>query len=465
MADTAAPTDSNTTTGASTRRDEHQNPITGQADAVALYDAAIDDLVRFHVDVIDKMRALTDQHPTFAMGDALAAYLHLMSTDPNDLAAARSFASGLSSHASNDRERAHDAAVSTWLAGDWHGSARILDDLLVRWPADVLALMIGHQLDFFLGDARNLRDRVGRSLVAFDPQHPHQGFVRGMQAFGLEEAGHYEAAREAGLEALGRNPDDVWAVHAVAHVYEMQGRVDEGIDHLRSRVEDWGDGNLLTVHNWWHFALYLLERHLHDEVLNIYDTRIHHDASDGVPLELLDASALLWRLHLDGVDTGGRFGQIADAWAASRGDHGSWYAFNDVHAVMAFVGDDRRGDARAAIDRLRAAVAAPGTDPDQPSNRRMVTDVGLPASEALVAFAEERYQDAVDLLWPARRTFHHFGGSHAQRDVLERTLVEAALCSGQGDLADRLLAERLARRPTGAFALDRLASGTTAAAH
>ena len=44
----------------------------------------------------------------------------------------------------------------------------------------LLALAIGHQLDFFLGDAGNLRDRVGRSLPELDPHHPHVGFVRGM---------------------------------------------------------------------------------------------------------------------------------------------------------------------------------------------------------------------------------------------------------------------------------------------
>ena len=78
------------------------------------------------------------------------------------------------------------------------------------------------------------------------------------------------------------------------------------------------------------------------------------------------------------------------------------------------------------------------------------------AVRAVVAFGEGRYDEAVDTLWPARRTFHHFGGSHAQRDALERTLVEASLRAGRHALAERLLAERLAVRPTGQFALGRL---------
>ena len=77
----------------------------------------------------------------------------------------------------------------------------------------------------------------------------------------------------------------------------------------------WGAGNLFTVHNWWHLALYELEAGRPERALAIYDAEIHHAGSLGVPIEMLDASALLWRLLLDGVDTGGRFGPLADAWA------------------------------------------------------------------------------------------------------------------------------------------------------
>ncbi|MCC6438960.1 MAG: hypothetical protein IT196_28315, partial [Acidimicrobiales bacterium] len=166
------------------------HPTTGPTEAIQRYDAAVDRLVRFHVDVVEQSSRLVENHPSFPMGQVLAAYLHLMSTDARDLDAARGFAATLQAVPRNDRESAHATAIAAWLQGDWHGAARRLDALLVEWPTDVLALMIGHQLDFFVGDARNLRDRVGRSVAAFDRQHPHYGFVRGMQAFGLEECGH-----------------------------------------------------------------------------------------------------------------------------------------------------------------------------------------------------------------------------------------------------------------------------------
>ncbi|MGF1598929.1 MAG: hypothetical protein ACFCVK_18720 [Acidimicrobiales bacterium] len=108
---------------------------------------------------------------------------------------------------------------------------------------------------------------------------------------------------------------------------------------MNARADDLGSGNLFTVHNWWHLALYHLERSRHDRVLEIYDREIHRPSSAGVPIEMLDAAAMLWRMLLDGVDVGDRFDVLADAWANAIDGAPSWYAFNDVHAVMAFLGE------------------------------------------------------------------------------------------------------------------------------
>jgi tetratricopeptide (TPR) repeat protein len=356
----------------------------------------------------------------------------------------------------DEQTAAHSAALAAWVAGDWHGAARRLDELLVRWPTDLLALLVGHQLDFFLGDAANLRDRVGRSLRAVDPEHPHHGFVRGMYAFGLEESGHYEQARDHGLAALDRNPGDVWALHAVVHTYEMQGLVDEGVRFLRAREPDWAGDNLFTVHNHWHYALYQLEAGQPEGALATYDGHIHNAASPGVPLEMLDASALLWRLLLDGADTGGRFGPLADAWATRSRDV-PWYVFNDLHAVMAFAGAGRLDDARAVIARLESYVAANDGGGRRATNVAVTAEVGLPACRAVLAFVEGRDADVLDALLPVRTILQRFGGSHAQRDAVQRTIVDAALRSGRHDLAAALLRERLALRETSVYSLLRWA--------
>jgi hypothetical protein len=432
--------------------DAHGNPVSGARPAVDRYDAAIDHLLAYRTEVVEAMESLATDEPDFAMGQVLGAYLSLTSTDVPDLAGARELAANLSALPLNDREAAHRDTIDAWLAGDWHGAARRLDALLVRWPADLLGLLVGHQLDFFLGDAANLRDRVGRSLPAVDPSHPHHGYVRGMYSFGLEESGHYQLAEHHGLAALDRNPDDVWATHAVTHVNEMQGRVEDGIRFLRERQADWAEGNLFTVHNWWHLALFLLEAERTGEVLDIYDGHVHNQQSAGVPLEMLDASALLWRLHLDGVEVSGRFDSLADAWA-TRTSLEPWYVFNDLHAVMALAGAGRFADARAVIGRLDSHVANAAPS----SNVRMTTEVGLPACKSVLAFSEGDHARVVDELLPIRTILSRFGGSHAQRDALQRTLVVSAVRCGQSDLARALIDERLGVRQTSVWSWRRRA--------
>jgi hypothetical protein len=443
-----------TLTPTTTGTDQHGNPMQGGAEAIERYDRAIDRLLRFHPDVISELEGLIEHHGDAPMTQVLAAHLSLMSTDTADLADAQGALEALRGMRLDERSEAHAVAIDRWLRGDWRGAADQLDLVLRRWPSDLLALSIGHQLDFFLGESANLRDRVERSLGTVDPAHPHHGFMLGMHSFGLEEYGTYDAAEQAGMEAVRRNPDDVWAIHAVAHVHEMRGDLDAGLGFMSTSKEDWADGHLFTVHLWWHFALYLLEAGRIPEVLGVYDEQVHHAGSDGVPIEMLDASSLLWRLRLAGVDTGDRFERLADAWARVT-DADPWYVFNDVHAVMASAGAGRMADARSQLDRLSASVDAPVGSAELISNRTMTAEVGLPVARAMLAHAEGRFDDAVDELWPVRRIVHRFGGSHAQRDVVEQTLVDAAVGSGQVELAAALLRERLNRRPTNVFALER----------
>jgi tetratricopeptide (TPR) repeat protein len=440
-----------TSTSSGSLADQHGNPMTGSRDAVDLYDLTLDRLLRYDVAVLDLAGRLGEEAADVPMAQVMLAYLTLMSTDAADVAGARECVSALRALPMNARESAHADAADAWCDGDWTGVSTRLDEIVMHHPTDLLALMIGHQLDFFLGDNLNLRDRVCRSLPSLDAAHPHHGFVLGMQAFGLEEAGSYAQAEQAGLGALDANPDDVWAVHAVVHTLEMQGRVDEGIRFMVDRRADWGSGNMFTVHNWWHLGLYCLEAGRHELALAIYDREIHHAESDGVPIEMLDASALLWRLRLDGVDTGDRFAALADAWAAKL-DGAPWYAFNDLHATMAFVGADRLAEARAVVERLAAYLEAAGG-----TNGMMTAEVGLPASRAVVAHGEGRFADVVADLAPIRRRLQRFGGSHAQRDVLQRTLLDAAIRVGDLDRARALIDERLTLRPTNVYGWDQRA--------
>jgi predicted Zn-dependent protease len=160
-------------------------------------------------------------------------------------------------------------------------------------------------------------------------------------------------------------------------------------------------------------------------------------------LEMIDASAMLWRLECRGMDVGARWQELASAWAPFT-EH-AFSAFNDVHAIMSFVGAQRFDLAQQTLAAMERKAAATDT------NAMMTRDVGLPVAYALVAFAMKQYEEVVDLLLPVRSIAQRFGGSHAQRDLLHLTLVEAALRAGKSRLARALISERTQLKPTSPF--------------
>ena len=431
--------------------------MTGSAAAVVGYDRAIDHLIRFQPEVVDVCAAAW-QDGDCVLAGVLGAYLALMSTEAGAVAGAQQ---ALAAAPVSDvpgfaallpRERAHLAAARRWAAGDMAGAGALLAEISVRWPRDLMALSVGHQVDFFTGDAVNLRDRIGRALGAWHDDDPQAGFVHGMYAFGLEECNLYGLSADAGLRAVELNPDDVWGIHAVVHTHEMQGQIPEGIRFLRDREAQWQAGNFLNVHNSWHYALYLLQGNDVPGALAVYDRVLHHAGSQDVALELLDATALLWRLWLEGISVGGRWPPLAAAWMRLLAP--GFYPFNDMHAIMAFVGVgdlDRAAEVVAALERV-VAEGDPAT-----TGWQMTSGVGLPVCRAVLDFGRGRYPLVLDELLPIRTRVHEFGGSHAQRDAVERTLLEAAIRAGRTDLAMALVSERLAVRECSTYAWSKLA--------
>lgn len=371
--------------------------------------------------------------PQMTMGHVMVAWLNLLGTEPAGLAAAGEAMAAARALPANEREAMHIGAIAQLLAGRWHAAGAILEDLSIRYPRDALALQVGHQIDFFTGHSRMLRDRIARAVGAWSEGMPGYHAVLGMHAFGLEECGDYARAEETGRRAVALEPRDGWAWHAVAHVMEMQNRRRDGIAWLGAHRATWSEGSFLGVHNWWHLALFHLGLDEIDAVMALVDERIVGNASP-VVLDMLDASSMLWRLRLRGIDVGDRWQALADRWAPHA--EAGHYAFNDWHAMMAFVGADRMADAERLLAAQARALDADG------DNARFLSDVGHGATRAMHAFALGRYGEAVALLRPLRSRAHRFGGSHAQRDLIDLTLIEAARRGGEQALAAALIAER-----------------------
>jgi len=420
------------------KHDRQDNPITGATgEALELYEQAV---VAFNVYRGDPV-ALVDQAiaaaPDFALAYILKGYLFALATEPEATLEAKSILEKLQTLRLNDREISLIGALKLLVAGEWTQAALALDRHSMSWPRDLVALQCGHLIDFYRAHARDMRDRIARALPQWSEDTPGYSIVLGMQAFGLEESGDYARAEDFGRRAVALEPLDCWAHHAVAHVMEMQGRAQDGIGWMMARKPHWsGDDNFFQVHNWWHLALYHIDLEQTDAALALYDSPVREGRSD-VALDLVDASALLWRLTLAGCDVGNRWAELAQTW--DKHADGKLYAFNDWHASMAYLGAGRHADVDHLIRSLKDAKG--------PETAKWARRTGLPLIEGFAAYWRGDHAEAVEKLHSARFITNGFGGSHAQRDIIDCTLTESALRGGFHDISRSLAHERLAVKP------------------
>ena len=424
--------------------DERGEPVSCSSPAaLELYEKA---LIEYHSYVGNPLATIEEalQHdPSFVLGHVFRATALMTSGERRFTESARPSVATAESllAAANDRERGLVDAARRLLDGDWDAACAAFDRVLVDHPRDAFAIQSAHLFDFFRGDALNLRNRISRVLPHWSADVPSYSYVLGMHAFGLEECNQYAEAEESGLRALALEPRDAWTVHAVTHVMEMQGRIDDGIHWLVSREQDWAPDNGFAFHNYWHLALFHLDRARYADVLALFDARIHSSSPDFV-LPLIDATALLWRLHLEGVDVGARARVVAENWATRLDTERGYYAFNDAHAMMAFTMAGKDAEAVRLLADLEWAV-----EKGARANRMMAREVGLPVCRAIRAFGGGRYGETISHLQPVRDVAHRFGGSHAQRDLLALTIIEAAIRSGHSRLARHYVAERIVHKP------------------
>ena len=428
---------------------------------MALYAQGVQQMSYFQAPVLETLDAAIAENPEFGMPHFAKAYMMLYMTSPEYTHMAGQIMAGLRGVIDTGRlsavEQAHAAAIDAWVGGDLRRAAGILDRLGLDYPREVMGLRVGHEMDFFAGQTRNLRDRVARQITAWDEADPHYGIVLGALAFGLEENGQYAAAEETGLRALTLHPKDAWAVHAVAHSYEMRGMTGEGIAFMTGRTGDWAEANLFAGHNWWHTALFQLDSGDIDGALQTYDKGIFFDEQMRVEVTMLDASALLWRLHVDGHDVSSRAGPLSGDWKGVLPEV-PHYPFNDMHAAMAHVAGGDMDAAGHVVARMERYLAA---GDDGTNAWTMTRRVGLPVCRAIVDFGAGRYADCAETLYALRGHAAEFGGSHAQRDALDRTLLAAALRGGSGAMARALASERVTNAARNPFNWARFADALT----
>src|SRR5690606_1520786 len=137
-------------------------------------------------------------------------------------------------------------------------------------------------------------------------------------------------------------------------------------------------------------------------------------------------------------DVGERWQELAAAWDNHADGH--TYPFNDWHSVMAYLGAGRTGE----VDRIVSGYRN-GTETSEAAGWGSQT--ALPLAEGFTAVWRGDYEAAAGHLHGARFIANSFGGSHAQRDIIDWRLTEATVRGNLIGMAEALASERLALKP------------------
>jgi hypothetical protein len=422
-------------------RDRFGAPVShhDQSD-IDVFGEAAELMLGYAPDPVAMTKALLEKSPDFIMARCFLAGVYLTASDKRRQPLLRKQYDELARREgqANAREKGHIHAIKLWLDGRLYAASQAYADILNDWPRDLVALQMGHQTDFLLGQASSTRERPTRVLEHWSQEDQQYSYILGMQAFGLEEAGHYTAAQALAEACVSLNKKDTWGVHALAHCLEMQGKVDEGVRFMIDCEDRWGNDTYMSIHNRWHLGLYYLERCEFDTVLTMHDTHMKVTPKSEL-MDIHDSAALLWRLQMDGVDVGDRWGVAADNYAQVIDQ--AYMAFTDIHAAMAFAATGRQKESDVQIAVLEAAAR------DTTDTANVIRTAGLPLVRGFDAFGRGDYASAKCHLGLARHNSHLIGGSVAQRDVINWTLIEAAIRDGDRPMANALLAERTLMKP------------------
>ncbi len=391
----------------------------GEEASVRAWDEAWADMLHFRGDPLGRLAEPNRQDESFALGPVFCAAYRLLAGAPPNSPEIGSDLARASRRARTERELGHAAAVTALAAGEFTEAGRKWE-ALARGTHDLAAVRLAHDVYLHVGDDRRRLRASDAAVESWSAGDPGWGFVQGQHSFALEEAGRYREAERFGRLALEHDPLDLWALHALAHVYESTGDQAAALGLLRSRQVTWSDQHALAVHVWWHLALRLIAAGRLDEALEIHDDQAPAAAT---AFSLCDLASLLWRLELAGADTdmSGRWADLADAFAARRERHTC--GFLDLHAALVYARCPDHPEAAVFFSGVSTAHASTGSE-----NADIFGSVVQPLVEA-IRVGDADPAGALRLLESIGDKLHRIGGSVVQRDLvgLTRSALEGRL--------------------------------------
>ena len=428
--------------------DKRGLPVTAASQAaVDVFDATVEEYLGSGRDAAVILGRLGALDPGMIMGQCLRgcfmllpSRLHLAPDALDCLAKAKSLAPD-----ATPRERMHVDALAAWCDGDLRRALGVWEAILLDHPHDILAFRLAHHIHFFIGDLLAMRASTARAMPRWSAAVPGYGYVLGCRAFALEENGDPVAGEPLGRRAVELNESDIWAGHAVAHCLETLGRRHDGITWITAHADVWRKRGLFANHLWWHRSLHYLELERYDAVLDAFDKEFWPGPSED-NTDIGNATSILMRLAMLGVDVGDRWEAVAVVCAGRVGD--CLRPFNDLHFLMGLAMNGRLEQADAMVAAMRGFAAENAEN--GVTTAVIARDVGLPVAEAIVAYARQDHARVIERMLAIRYHMVPLGGSWAQRDCWVRMLIDSARKDGRDGLARALLAERVSELPSSA---------------
>jgi tetratricopeptide (TPR) repeat protein len=330
------------------------------------------------------------------------------------------------------RERSHVEAMALLVTGKVREAEDAMREHLATYPRDLLVLQRLYFIWFWQG---RFPEMLGLT-TALTRWSPGSSFALGLHAFALEEADRCDEAVAVATAALQRNPQDAWAVHALAHAIYETAAFGTGEHVLPARIHPCQNLNWFRNHLLWHLTLMYFGAGDYERASRM-GRDVFERAPSSIAGDLHDSISLLWRLQLVGRDVKDRWRPFVEIARERLSRQGLLFHVAHLGMALAAGGDWTAGDRQLEMLHQRA-----------PKDRTGLTgDVVIPLIEGLRAFAAGQYGTTIAKIEPLRSRIVEIGGSRAQRDVFHDTLLEACFRMHDGARAERLLAERLIRRP------------------
>ena len=417
--------------------DRYGLPLSTSSPAAAdAYVLAVDNLLSAGADLAAGFEAALAPDPGFALAEIGRARCHATYGRSAEARSAAQQARTLVAGATR-REQSHVNALALQIEGRGGEALAAIIEHLAQFPRDAMVLQPATGIFGLIGFSGR-QEREAEQLALLDRLAPHYGedwWFGAAHAFAECEAGRLDDAARRVERALATRPGNGNAAHVRAHVHYELNEADQGAAFLRAWLPGYAPASLLRGHLSWHLALVEFGLGNTDAAWQLYDNTfgapLHGRGQPTPPLNVLtDAASWLWRTELLGASArDDDWPRIADYARASFPKAG--VVFGDLHTALAYA---RTGDA-AALDRLGEELAALGRE-------RPAFGATAAFAAGFAAYAQGDWHAAADALASRHLEAVRVGGSHAQRELIDRTLVSALRLAGRAEAASALLTAR-----------------------